>query len=173
MGENIMGQITAKYDPKKPGDNYTVYIQGSEGTDYRVYLPKCDYGKDDVVEIKSATQKTSGKGSVYYQANNIYNVKVIYVISTIQSHRTDRFSVCVDRTHSVVFDQFMFDTRSLTSLSVLDSAVMCAVNLCRDSCVVKMTCHYSTRDVRTHQTPACFTTQARHYATRHYLQLID
>tara|TARA_R100000234_G_scaffold112749_1_gene86687 strand:- start:147 stop:599 length:453 start_codon:yes stop_codon:yes gene_type:complete len=71
MGENIMGQITAKYDPKKPGDNYTVYIQGSEGTDYRVYLPKCDYGKDDVVEIKSATQKTSGKGSVYYQANNI------------------------------------------------------------------------------------------------------
>jgi len=66
-----MGQITAKYDPKKPGDNYTVYIQGSEGTDYRVYLPKCDYGKDDVVEIKSATQKTSGKGSVYYQANNI------------------------------------------------------------------------------------------------------
>ena len=71
MSENIMGQITAKYDPKKPGDNYTVYIQGSEGTDYRVYLPKCDYGKDDVVEIKSATQKTSGKGSVYYQANNI------------------------------------------------------------------------------------------------------
>ena len=71
MGENIMGQITAKYDPKKPGDNYTVYIQGSEGTDYRVYLPKCDYGKDDVVEIKSATQKTSSKGSVYYQANNI------------------------------------------------------------------------------------------------------
>ena len=66
-----MGQITAKYDPKKPGDNYTVYIQGSEGTDYRVYLPKCDYGKDDVVEIKSATQKTSSKGSVYYQANNI------------------------------------------------------------------------------------------------------
>jgi len=66
-----MGQITAKYDPKKPGDNYTVYIQGSEGTDYRVYLPKCDYGKDDVVEIKSASQKTSGKGSVYYQANNI------------------------------------------------------------------------------------------------------
>ena len=71
MSENIMCQITAKYDPKKPGDNYTVYIQGSEGTDYRVYLPKCDYGKDDVVEIKSATQKTSGKGSVYYQANNI------------------------------------------------------------------------------------------------------
>ena len=71
MVENIMGQITAKYDPKKPGDNYTVYIQGSEGTDYRVYLPKCDYGKDDVLEIKSATQKTSGKGSVYYQANNI------------------------------------------------------------------------------------------------------
>ncbi len=40
MSENIVGQITAKYDPKKPGDNYTVYLSGKDGNDYRVYLPK-------------------------------------------------------------------------------------------------------------------------------------
>ena len=71
MGEYIMGQITQIYSPKTEEDNYTVYIQSSDGTDYRVYLPKCEYGKNDVVEIKSATQKTSGKGNVYYNANNI------------------------------------------------------------------------------------------------------
>ena len=71
MSENIVGQITAKYDPKKPGDNYTVYLSGKDGNDYRVYLPKCEYGKEDIVQILAATAKTSSKGSVYYQANNI------------------------------------------------------------------------------------------------------
>ena len=71
MGENIVGQITAKYDPKKPGDNYTIYLSGKDGNDYRVYLPKCEYGKEDIVQIMAATAKTSSKGSVYYQANNI------------------------------------------------------------------------------------------------------
>jgi hypothetical protein len=71
MGENLVGQITAKYDPKKPGDNYTVYLSGKDGNDYRVYLPKCEYGKEDIVQILAATAKTSSKGSVYYQANNI------------------------------------------------------------------------------------------------------
>tara|TARA_R100001015_G_C4575759_1_gene133090 strand:- start:255 stop:713 length:459 start_codon:yes stop_codon:yes gene_type:complete len=71
MSENIIGKITAKYEPKKPGDNYTAYISGSDGTDYRVYLPKCDFKKDDIVHIRAATAKESAKGSVYYTANNI------------------------------------------------------------------------------------------------------
>ena len=74
MSVNIIGKITGKYDPKKPGDNYTVYVSGSNGEDYRVYLPQCDYGKDDFVQIQGATGKTSGNGKTYYQANNITTV---------------------------------------------------------------------------------------------------
>jgi|TARA_R100000781_G_scaffold19565_1_gene15016 hypothetical protein len=74
MSVNIIGKITGKYEPKKPGDNYTVYVSGSDGEDYRVYLPQCDYGKDDFVQIQGATGKTSGNGKTYYQANNITTV---------------------------------------------------------------------------------------------------
>ena len=74
MSVNIMGKITGKYDPKKPGDNYTVYISGATGEDFRVYLPQCDNNKDDFVQILSATAKTSGNGKTYYQANNISTV---------------------------------------------------------------------------------------------------
>ena len=70
MGENIVGQQLMRglkrksMGPKvkKPGDNYTVYLSGKDGNDYRVYLPKCEYGKEDIVQIMAATQKTSSKG---------------------------------------------------------------------------------------------------------------
>ena len=74
MSVNIMGKITGKYDPKKPGDNYTVYISGATGEDFRVYLPQSDNKKDDFVQILGATAKTSGNGKTYYQANNISTV---------------------------------------------------------------------------------------------------
>ena len=72
MGEYIMGQITQIYSPKTEDDNYTVYIQGSEGTSYRVYVPECNYRKDDIVEIESADKQTSKKtGKIYYETNSI------------------------------------------------------------------------------------------------------
>ena len=74
MSLNIIGKITGKYEPKKPGDNYTVYISGATGEDFRVYLPQCDNNKDDFVQILGATAKTSGNGKTYYQANNISTV---------------------------------------------------------------------------------------------------
>lgn len=74
MSVNIIGKITGKYDPKTPDDNYTVYISGSDGGDYRVYLPQCEHNKDDFVQILAATAKTSGKGQTYYIANNIASV---------------------------------------------------------------------------------------------------
>ena len=71
MGENIVGMITQKYLPKTQKDNFHIYLSGKDGSNYRVYLPKCDYEKDDIVQILAATQKTSSSGNVYYEANNI------------------------------------------------------------------------------------------------------
>ena len=71
MGENIVGMITQKYLPKTQKDNFHIYLSGKDGSNYRVYLPKCEYEKDDIVQILAATQKTSSSGKVYYEANNI------------------------------------------------------------------------------------------------------
>ena len=71
MSENIVGMITQKYLPKTQKDNFHIYLSGKDGSNYRVYLPKCDYEKDDIVQILAATQKTSSSGNVYYEANNI------------------------------------------------------------------------------------------------------
>ena len=71
MGENLVGMITQKYLPKTQKDNFHIYLSGKDGSNYRVYLPKCDYEKDDIVQILAATQKTSSSGKVYYEANNI------------------------------------------------------------------------------------------------------
>ena len=72
MSVNIIGKITMKYDPDKPGDNYTVYVSGSKGEDYLVYLPQCNYGTEEFVQILGATHHTSKKtGKPYYTANNV------------------------------------------------------------------------------------------------------
>ena len=72
MSVNIIGKITMKYDPNKPGDNYTVYVSGSKGEDYLVYLPQCNYGTEEFVQILGATHHTSKKtGKPYYTANNV------------------------------------------------------------------------------------------------------
>ena len=75
MSVNIMGKITMKYDPKKPGENYSLYSSGSDGNEYYVFLPQCNYGTDDFVQILGATHKIAKTtGNPYYVANNITTV---------------------------------------------------------------------------------------------------